>query len=190
MGRPATPCRSARPHTDPDADRCRRLLLQIAVERRLGEKSAGRLQNLIGPAKLLDLSLQRLEAFALVGTHAGTYAAIDFRALHPPEQCINRTANLRRDGLGCCPLGGILVTVLLHQAHGAFTDFRGKLVVLAHGSIFSRIGASSKPGAIQAPSQAGQCFMTKSSKIWSGLARNYLIFYASFLVQASAAGHL
>src|SRR5690606_5289004 len=49
-GRPAKPCRSARPHTGSDADQCRRLLLQFAVERRLGEKSASRLENLIGAA--------------------------------------------------------------------------------------------------------------------------------------------
>ncbi|MDN7965902.1 hypothetical protein QZM92_28570, partial [Burkholderia multivorans] len=41
-------------------------------------------------------------------------------------------------------------TVLLHQPNCTFTDFRGKLVLLAHsGSILSKVGASSKPGAIQ-----------------------------------------
>jgi hypothetical protein len=39
--------------------------------------------------------------------------------------------------------------MLLHQSNGTLTDFRGKLVVLAHGSIFSKVGASSKPGVIQ-----------------------------------------
>ncbi|MDU0535569.1 hypothetical protein Q8X06_25290, partial [Pseudomonas aeruginosa] len=37
----------------------------------------------------------------------------------------------------------------LHQSNGTLTDFRRKFVVLAHGSIFSKVGASSKPGAIQ-----------------------------------------
>ncbi|WP_264985939.1 hypothetical protein, partial [Pseudomonas aeruginosa] len=36
-----------------------------------------------------------------------------------------------------------------HQSNGTLTDFRRKFVVLAHGSIFSKVGASSKPGAIQ-----------------------------------------
>ncbi|MFA1685193.1 hypothetical protein ACDY99_17010, partial [Achromobacter dolens] len=41
-------------------------------------------------------------------------------------------------------------TMLLYQTHGAVTDFRGKLVLLAHkGSILSKVGASAKPGAIQ-----------------------------------------
>ncbi|MFY1927766.1 Fis family transcriptional regulator, partial [Achromobacter dolens] len=36
-----------------------------------------------------------------------------------------------------------------YQTHGAVTDFRGKLVLLAHkGSILSKVGASAKPGAI------------------------------------------
>ncbi|MFA5490312.1 MAG: hypothetical protein WC284_14085, partial [Candidimonas sp.] len=42
-----------------------------------------------------------------------------------------------------------LTAMLLHQSNGTLTDFRGKLVVLAHGSIFSKVGASSKPGVIQ-----------------------------------------
>jgi len=37
----------------------------------------------------------------------------------------------------------------LHQSNGTLTDFRRKFVVLAHGSIFSKVGASSKLGAIQ-----------------------------------------
>ena len=38
--------------------------------------------------------------------------------------------------------------MLLHHAHSALAHFRGKLVELVHGSIFSRVGASSKPGAV------------------------------------------
>ncbi|MEA8680765.1 hypothetical protein PZU33_30455, partial [Pseudomonas aeruginosa] len=44
-----------------------------------------------------------------------------------------------------------LTAMLLHQSNGTLTDFRRKFVVLAHGSIFSKVGASSKPGAIQLP---------------------------------------
>src|SRR5690606_36708991 len=39
--------------------------------------------------------------------------------------------------------------MLLHQSNGTLTDFRGKLVVLAHDCILSRNAASSKPGVIQ-----------------------------------------
>src|SRR5690606_5056768 len=62
---PATPCRSARPHTGPGAGRCRRLFLLFAVERRLSEKSTCRLQDFIGPAQLFDLTLERFDAFLL-----------------------------------------------------------------------------------------------------------------------------
>jgi len=36
----------------------------------------------------------------------------------------------------------------LHHPHGSFTDFRGKLVCLVHGFIFSGVEASAKPGAV------------------------------------------
>ena len=38
--------------------------------------------------------------------------------------------------------------MLLHHPHGSFTDFRGKLVCLVHGFIFSGVEASAKPGAV------------------------------------------
>ena len=53
--------RSARPHRHPDARRCRALCLQLAAEPRLGEKSTGCSQDLVGPPQLLVLALQRLE---------------------------------------------------------------------------------------------------------------------------------
>src|SRR5690606_40690134 len=52
------------------------------------------------------------------------------------------------NGLHRRPLRRILTAMLLHQSNGTLTDFRRKFVVLAHGSIFSKVGASSKPGAI------------------------------------------
>jgi hypothetical protein len=35
------------------------------------------------------------------------------------------------------------------QAHGTFADFGGILYGFLHGSIFSRVGASTKSGAVQ-----------------------------------------
>jgi len=45
-----------------------------------------------------------------------------------------------------------IATVLLHQANRTLADFRGKFVRLGlvHGSILSRVGVSSKPGAVHA----------------------------------------
>jgi len=42
-----------------------------------------------------------------------------------------------------------LPTVLLHHPHCTFAYFRGKTVCFVHGSMPSRFGASSKPGAVQ-----------------------------------------
>ena len=39
--------------------------------------------------------------------------------------------------------------MLLHPPNGTLSDFRGKLIRFVHGSIFSSVGASTKPGAIQ-----------------------------------------
>lgn len=43
----------------------------------------------------------------------------------------------------------LLTTMLQHQSNGTLTNFRGKLVGLAHDCILSRNAASSKPGVIQ-----------------------------------------
>src|SRR5690606_6882802 len=155
MGRPAIPCRSARPHTDPDADQCRRLLLQFAVERRLCEKSACRLQNFIGAAQFLDLTLKRLDTFLLRLGHARSPSRLHLLMLDPLQQGVGRTANLGRNRLHRRPLRRVFTAMLLHQSHGTLTDLRGKLVVLilAHGSILSRIEASSKPGSIHSEQQ-------------------------------------
>src|SRR5690606_37251761 len=58
-------------------------------------------------------------------------------------------SQLGRNGLHRRPLRRILTAMLLHQSNGTLTDFRRKFVVLAHGSIFSKVGASSKLDAIQ-----------------------------------------
>ncbi|MCC0239047.1 hypothetical protein, partial [Pseudomonas aeruginosa] len=41
-----------------------------------------------------------------------------------------------------------VVQMLQNHAHGTFTDFRGVGRSLFHGLIFSRVEASTKPGAI------------------------------------------
>ncbi|WP_211163331.1 hypothetical protein, partial [Aromatoleum diolicum] len=42
-----------------------------------------------------------------------------------------------------------VAATLGHHAYGTLTDFRGELHRLLHGSIFSRVRASTKLGAIQ-----------------------------------------
>jgi putative transposase len=69
----------ARPHTGSDADRYRHLFLQFAVERRLGEKSTGCLQNLVGTAQLLDLTLHGFDAFTFISTEARADSLVNHR---------------------------------------------------------------------------------------------------------------
>ncbi|SIT46466.1 hypothetical protein BN2476_510006 [Paraburkholderia piptadeniae] len=60
----------------------------------------------------------------------------------------------------------MFATLLAYQGHCALSDFRGKLArLLVHGSILSRVGASTKPGAvhngyIHRPLYAGVIFNT------------------------------
>ena len=39
--------------------------------------------------------------------------------------------------------------MILHQPHRAFAHFGGKLRLICHDSILSKLGASAKPGVIQ-----------------------------------------
>jgi len=67
---------------------------------------------------------------------------------HPAQQRLGRAPDLDRDGFHCGPLRGVIVAALKHQTNGALTHLGGKLRRLLHGSIFSRVGASTKPGAV------------------------------------------
>jgi hypothetical protein len=69
----------------------------------------------------------------------------------------------------------MLMFVLYDQPHRARPDLRRKLVarLLAHGSTFSRVGASGKPGAVQCsssmsdPQQLTACMQSNQSKVSS-----------------------
>ncbi|MCX9158349.1 hypothetical protein OPU71_19685, partial [Niveibacterium sp. 24ML] len=63
----------------------------------------------------------------------------------------------------------VLPAMFLHHAHRALTNLRRELVRLLHGSIFSRVGASSKPGAIQCQLAASAASHPKTSAICSRL---------------------
>lgn len=62
MGPSAAPGRWARPRSRHGGGRCSSSRLQSAVELRLRKKRAGRLQDVVGPAQLLDLTFQLLDA--------------------------------------------------------------------------------------------------------------------------------
>lgn len=148
-GRSVEPCRSARPRTYRDAYQSALSRLESAVELRLGEKRAGHLQDFVGPTKLFDLALQFLDTLRFGRGDALTHTAVDLFALDPAQQGLRNTADLGGDRFHRQPERGVLTSVLLHHAHGPFADFGGELVRLVHSSIFSKVGASTKPGAIQ-----------------------------------------
>src|SRR5947199_9812007 len=61
----------------------------------------------------------------------------------------------------------MLMFVIQHQPHRAGTDLRRVLVacLLAHGSTFSRVGASGKPGAVQ---ERDKMAASKRNGLWGG----------------------
>ena len=75
--------------------------------------------------------------------------------LHPVMQRLRRAADLGRDRHDRRPPRRVLALVLQHHPHRALADLRRKLVrcLACHGSIFSRVGASGKPGAVQSIDQ-------------------------------------
>jgi len=82
----------------PLSGRCKRSFLQFAALRRLGEKSAGRLQDFIGSAQLLVLAFQCLEALAFLRSDAFACAAVDLVAFdHEPKRkpCRSRRGQAR-----------------------------------------------------------------------------------------------
>ena len=74
---------------------------------------------------------------------------IGLLAANPAMQGLRCAADFRRNGLNGRPLGGVVVQVFQNHAHSTFTDFGGVGRSLSHSLIFSRVEASTKPGAIQ-----------------------------------------
>ncbi|MGA0129098.1 MAG: hypothetical protein ACO3I1_07415, partial [Burkholderiales bacterium] len=51
--------------------------------------------------------------------------------------------------LNGCPLRLMMFTLLVDHANCSLSQLRGILRSSVHGSIFSKVGASAKPGAVQ-----------------------------------------
>jgi hypothetical protein len=114
------------------------------------------LQDLIGPAQLAVLALQRLEPLALVAGQPRAEAVIGLGSADPLAQRLCRDADLVRDGGDRRPLRGVLVLVLEHQSDGPLPQLWWVPARSCHGSNLSRVGASRNPGAIHQPaSQPG-----------------------------------
>lgn len=86
------------------------------------EKSASRLQNLIGTPQILDRPLQGLDAFALAAGQSIGLAAVDLLALEPFQQGLRHAADLRCNGLNGSSSRGALASVVLNQPHRTLPD--------------------------------------------------------------------
>src|ERR1700733_13463891 len=150
MGRSATLCRSARPHTPRGDRRCTRSWLVSAVELRLGKISASLTQDLVGLTELAVLSLQGLELGGHVRGQARLAPAVSLGPANPLMQRLRRAADLRGNRSHRRPPRGMILLVLENQPNRKRAHFRRKSVrcLACHRSTFSRLGASGKPGAV------------------------------------------
>lgn len=113
-------------------------------------------------------------AALLVG--AGGYVAV--RSLHHGDQFTEASspvdrlgAALRaqlRDEIAAGNVELVLAAMLPHHADRSLSNFGGKLARLAHGSILSRVGASTQSGAVQ--NSSGTAVLVISMNCWRSLS--------------------
>jgi hypothetical protein len=127
-GQSARPFRSVRPRICHGAGRYTPSTLGSAVALRLGEKRAGRLEDVIGPTQLLDLALQCLELIAFAGDQPLAFTLVNLVMLYPFIEGLRNAANLGGYRFNGCPSRWVLSTVLLHHAYSTFAPFGGKTI--------------------------------------------------------------
>src|SRR5690606_3837801 len=120
-----------------------------AVELRLGEKSSSLAQDLVGPTEFTILSLELLDPLSLCRRRTRPLAQIPLGLPHPATERLARAADLCSNRLDGRPLRRILTLVLEHQPNRPLPHLGGVLLCLSHDPNLSRVGVSSKPGAIQ-----------------------------------------
>lgn len=103
MGQFAAAYKLARPHRHRDTGLQSQLALDATVQLRLRKKSARSLEDVIGPAQLLVLSLRLFEPLTLIRGQPWPLACIYFFALHPSMQGADRAANLGDYRFTCTP---------------------------------------------------------------------------------------
>src|SRR5690606_37049517 len=112
------------------------------IRRRLAE-------DLVGPPQLTVFALELLEPLTLLARQTRPLPRIPLAPPNPAAQRLGRTADLLCDRLDRRPFRFILVRVLADQPNRPLPHLRRVLLCSCHGSNFSRVGASGKPGAIQ-----------------------------------------
>ena len=94
MGQFAATCKLARPHRHHGTDLQSQLALDATVQLRLRKKSARSLEDVIGSAQLLVLSLQLLESLTFIRGQPWPLTCIYFFGLHPSMQGADRATYL------------------------------------------------------------------------------------------------
>src|ERR1700677_206470 len=124
--------------------------LVSAVELRLGKISASFAQDLVGLAKLAVLPLQRLELGGYVRGQARLAPAVALGPANPLMQRLGRAADLARNRDQRRPTRRMFMLVIQNHPHRAGSHLRRELIrcLARHGSTFSTVGASGKPGAV------------------------------------------
>src|SRR5690606_4717101 len=142
------------------ADRLDSVLLTVLVDERHHHfarrsssacaKYARRLaEDLVGPPQLTVFALELLEPLTLLARQTRPLPRIPLAPPNPAAQRLGRTADLLCDRLDRRPFRFILVSVITDQPNRPLPHLRRVLLCSCHGSNFSRVGASGKPGAIQ-----------------------------------------
>jgi hypothetical protein len=92
----------------------------LAVEFRLGEKSRGLPQNLVGPLQLPHLAFELLETITVRAREAIAPALVDFGLPDPFPQGLAGAANLAGDRDDSRPLRLVFSMVLKHHPDSPF----------------------------------------------------------------------
>ena len=95
-----------------------------------GKMSAGLAQELVSLSQLADLTLQRLQALAIVRHNTGLLALVAISLVDQPPQRFCRAADLGRNRDDCRPMRGVLAPMLDNHPHGALPNLGRKMWLL------------------------------------------------------------
>src|SRR4029077_2249187 len=101
--------------------------------------------------KLAVLPLQGVELGGYIRGQARLAPAVALGSANPLMQSLRSAADLARNRDQRCPTRRMFMLVIENHPHRASAHLRRELVrcLACHGSTFSRVGASGKPGAVQ-----------------------------------------
>ena len=120
-------------------------------------------QYLIGLSQLAVLALQRLETISHLGRHASTLAAVHLGLFLPTRSGYAPSIHLLGNRNHRCPARLMICLMIQHHPYRTLAHLGCKLVrcLARHGSTFSGVEASDKPGAVQnsadGPTTAQNC---------------------------------